>query len=119
MRIVMLPFSLRLCQVHSALRHFAHDPRALPRLKSWLSLCEHVWTSAPRTIQLLKHSIVNGQLVTPNLKGSQGRIVTNSWERIRAFLPIATVPGSPTGVSAVAGNQQATVTFTPPANNGG
>jgi hypothetical protein len=33
--------------------------------------------------------------------------------------PIITVPGAPTGVSAVAGNAQATVTFTPPTNNGG
>ena len=31
----------------------------------------------------------------------------------------ATVPGAPTGVTATAGNAQATVTFAPPANNGG
>jgi len=31
----------------------------------------------------------------------------------------ATVPDAPTGVSATAGNAQATVTFTPPANDGG
>jgi len=31
----------------------------------------------------------------------------------------ATVPGAPTGVSAVAGNAQATVSFTAPASNGG
>lgn len=31
----------------------------------------------------------------------------------------ATVPGAPTGVSATAGNAQATITFTPPVNNGG
>jgi hypothetical protein len=31
----------------------------------------------------------------------------------------ATLPGAPTGVSAVAGNAQATVSFTPPASNGG
>jgi hypothetical protein len=31
----------------------------------------------------------------------------------------ATVPGAPTAVSAVAGNALATVSFTPPANNGG
>ncbi len=31
----------------------------------------------------------------------------------------ATVPDAPTGVSAVSGNQQATVSFTAPANNGG
>lgn len=31
----------------------------------------------------------------------------------------ATVPGAPTGVSAVAGNQSGTITFTPPVSNGG
>ena len=31
----------------------------------------------------------------------------------------ATLPGAPTGVSAVAGNAQATVSWTPPASNGG
>ena len=31
----------------------------------------------------------------------------------------ATVPGAPTGATATAGNAQATVTFTPPASNGG
>ena len=31
----------------------------------------------------------------------------------------ATVPGAPTGVSAVAGNTQATVSFSAPASNGG
>jgi len=31
----------------------------------------------------------------------------------------ATVPGAPTGVSAAAGSGQATITFTPPANDGG
>ena len=29
------------------------------------------------------------------------------------------MPGAPTGVTATAGNAQATVTFTPPVNNGG
>ena len=31
----------------------------------------------------------------------------------------AAVPGAPTGVTATAGNAQATVTFVPPVNNGG
>ena len=35
------------------------------------------------------------------------------------FAPAVTVPGAPTGVSAVAGNGQATVAFTPPASDGG
>ncbi|WP_171654709.1 fibronectin type III domain-containing protein [Paenibacillus foliorum] len=33
--------------------------------------------------------------------------------------PTATVPDPPTGISAVAGKQSATVSFTPPVNNGG
>jgi len=32
---------------------------------------------------------------------------------------VATVPGAPTGATATAGNAQATVSFTPPASNGG
>ena len=34
-------------------------------------------------------------------------------------VPVATVPGSPTIGTAAAGNAQATITFTPPASNGG
>jgi hypothetical protein len=34
-------------------------------------------------------------------------------------LPPATVPGAPTGASAIAGNQRATVSWTAPASNGG
>src|SRR5205085_11149608 len=34
-------------------------------------------------------------------------------------MPVATVPGAPTGVSAVAGNAQATVSFSAPASTGG
>lgn len=33
--------------------------------------------------------------------------------------PTSTVPSAPTGVSAVAGNGKATISFTPPTNNGG
>src|SRR5204863_84247 len=33
--------------------------------------------------------------------------------------PSATVPGAPTNVTAVAGNGQATVSWTPPSSNGG
>ena len=36
-----------------------------------------------------------------------------------SITPIAVAPDAPTGVSAVAGDQQATVSFTPPADNGG
>jgi trimeric autotransporter adhesin len=36
-----------------------------------------------------------------------------------SITPIAVAPAAPTGVSAVAGDQQATVSFTPPADNGG
>lgn len=34
-------------------------------------------------------------------------------------IPQAALPGAPTGVTAIAGNGQATVSFTPPADNGG
>jgi len=38
--------------------------------------------------------------------------------RIQKFNP-SSLPGAPTGVTAIAGNGQATVSFTPPASNGG
>ena len=48
-------------------------------------------------------------------RGRDGRRV----ERRRAAVTPATVPGAPTGVSAVAGNGQATVSFARRASNGG
>ena len=45
-------------------------------------------------------------------------LITLTYEDINSAIPV-NVPGIPTGVTAVAGNGQATVSFTAPADNGG
>lgn len=62
--------------------------------------------------------LTNGTSYTLSVKAANlagaGAASVNS----NAVIP-ATVPGAPTAVSAIAGNQSATVSFTPPVNNGG
>ncbi len=53
-----------------------------------------------------------------NVAGSSASVTTNAVTPV-APPPASTVSGVPTAVSAVAGNTQASVSFTAPANNGG
>ncbi|GEM_PF-742544 len=52
--------------------------------------------------------------VVKAVSGSDSSAASNEAEAVPS-----TVPGMPTGTTAVAGNGQATISFTPPANNGG
>lgn len=64
----------------------------------------------------------NGQLSTPGgvMVDSSGNlyVLDTGNSRIQRFAPVL-VPGAPTIGTASAGNGQATITFTPPADNGG
>ena len=53
------------------------------------------------------------------LRGQRGRARRRERQLSEVFATPATVPGAPTGPSAVAGNGQATVSWTIPADNGG
>ncbi len=62
-------------------------------------------------------SLTNGikyYFVVKAVSGSDSSAASNEAEAVPS-----TVPGMPTGTTAVAGNGQATISFTPPANNGG
>lgn len=54
-----------------------------------------------------------------SLTASWGLSTSSTWDTVAAIVKHADPPQPPTAVSAVAGTGQATVSFTPPTNNGG
>ncbi len=71
-------------------------------------------SSSPITIT----GLTNGTAYTFTVTATNS-VGTGSASLPSSSVAPATVPGAPTGVSAVAGNGQATVSFTAPASNGG
>ena len=62
--------------------------------------------------------LTNGTAYTFTVTATNS-VGTGAAQRASNAVTPATVPGAPTNVTAVAGNAQATVSFTPPASNGG
>ena len=63
--------------------------------------------------------LTNGKAYTFTVVAANGAGLGAISPPSNTVTPQATVPGAPTGVTAVPGNVQATVTFTAPASNGG
>ena len=67
---------------------------------------------------LIVTGLTNGQAYTFTVKATNGMGDSASSSESASVTP-RTVPGAPTGVSAVGANRQATVSFTPPVSTGG
>jgi hypothetical protein len=74
-------------------------------------------SASPLTVS----GLTNGQAYTFTIRGNNasGSGVTSATSNAVTPSGSPTVPGAPTGVSAVGGNAQATVSFTAPSSNGG
>jgi hypothetical protein len=79
----------------------------------------------PRMTQAQRNTIATpaaGLIVWCTDCGTAGELQVNNgtvWTNMTGGTASATVPGAPTSLVATAGNTQASVTFTPPASNGG
>jgi hypothetical protein len=71
-------------------------------------------TSSPMTIT----GLTNGTAYTFTVKATNSAGDSEASEASDSVTPV-TVPGAPTGVTATAGNEEATVSFTAPADDGG
>jgi len=69
-------------------------------------------------VDLFNCNVANPGYFTLNLSASVNATITRASTRI-TIVKTPGVPGSPTGVSAVAGSQRAVVTFAAPASDGG
>ena len=75
-------------------------------------------TSSGNLSPIVIGGLINGTSYTFTVTATNGVATSSASAASTAVTPAGT-PGAPTGVTAVAGGGQATVTFTAPANNGG
>jgi RHS repeat-associated protein len=76
------------------------------------------YTASSSCASMTVTGLTNGTAYTFTAKAANAKGWGPASTASNSVIPLA-VPGAPTGVTAVGGNTQATVSFTPPASNGG